>query len=81
VDAVRKAKVLSIIFVVVLLAVAVIAGAQQPNKVHRIGYLTNAFLSDSPRTEVFRQSLREFGYIEGENIFIEWRSGEGNLDR
>jgi putative ABC transport system substrate-binding protein len=57
------------------------AEAQQPKKVYRIGYLTNAFLSDSPRTEVFRQSLREFGYIEGKNIFIEWRSGEGNLDR
>jgi ABC transporter substrate binding protein len=31
--------------------------------------------------EVFRQGLRELGYIEGKNIVIEWRSGEGNLNR
>src|SRR6266498_929886 len=38
--AMKKARVLSILFVVVLLAVAVMAEAQQPKKVHRIGYLS-----------------------------------------
>jgi putative tryptophan/tyrosine transport system substrate-binding protein len=33
------------------------------------------------RTEAFRQGLRELGYVEGKNIFIEWRSPEGNPDR
>jgi putative tryptophan/tyrosine transport system substrate-binding protein len=76
----KKATVLSILFAVVF-ALAVICGAQQPKKIHRIGYLTNAFLSNSPRTEVFRQGPRELGYIEGKNIVIEWRSGEGNRNR
>jgi ABC-type uncharacterized transport system substrate-binding protein len=73
---------LSILFLVVLLAVAVIAQAQQPTKIPRIGYLTNAFLSAlEARTEAFRQGLRELGYVEGKNIVIEYRSAEGKPDR
>jgi putative tryptophan/tyrosine transport system substrate-binding protein len=79
---VRKAKVLSILIVVVLLAVGVIAEAQQATKIPRIGYLTNESLSaTSERSEAFRRGLRELGYVEGKNIFIEWRSAEGKLDR
>jgi ABC-type uncharacterized transport system substrate-binding protein len=78
----RKAGVLSILFAVVLLAVAVIAEAQQPKKVPRIGYLSGSPLSAMAyRTEPFRQGLRELGYLEGKNIVIEWRYAEGKLDR
>jgi putative ABC transport system substrate-binding protein len=56
--------------------------AQQPAKIPRIGYLTNASLSAlEARTEAFRQGLRELGYVEGKNILIEWRSPEGKVDR
>jgi putative ABC transport system substrate-binding protein len=56
--------------------------AQQPTKVPRIGYLSNASASaNSPRLEAFRQGLRELGYIEGKNIVIEWGSSEQKLDR
>ena len=80
--AMRKAGVLSILFVVILLAFAVIAEAQQPKKVQRIGYLSNFDpASDSARSEVIRLALRDLGYIEGKNIVIEWRSGKGNRDR
>ena len=80
--AMRKAGVLSILFVVVLLAVAVIAEAQQPTKIPRIGYLTAASPSTiSARIEAFRQGLRELGYVEGKNIVIEWRYAEGKPDR
>jgi putative tryptophan/tyrosine transport system substrate-binding protein len=78
--AMMKAAVLSILFAVVF-TLAIICDAQQAKKVYRIGYLTNAIVSDSSRTEVFRQGLRELGYIEGKNIVIEWRSGERNLNR
>ena len=68
----KKAAVPSILVVVVLLAVAVIAEAQQPTKVPRIGYLTGDFPSAiAARTEAFRQGLRELGYVEGKNIVIE----------
>src|SRR5437773_9567619 len=78
----RKAKVLSILFVVVLLAVAVIAEAQQPKKVSRIGYLSSFHpASESARSEGIRLALRELGYIEGQNITIEYRYAEGKNDR
>jgi len=78
----RKAGVLSILFVAVLLAVAVIAEAQQPGKIPRIGHLNAPSLSAlAGRTEAFRQGLRELGYLEGKNIVIEYRYAEGKLDR
>ncbi len=56
--------------------------AQQATKIPRIGYLTNESLSaTSDRSEAFRRGLRELGHVEGKNIFIEWRSAEGKLDR
>ena len=58
------------------------AEARQPGKAARIGFLTTASASSSSANlEVFRQVLREFGYIEGKNIIIEYRWGEGKLDR
>ena len=56
----KRAAVPSILVAVVLLAVAVIAEAQQPKKVPRIGYLTVSFPVDLP-VEAFRQGLRELG--------------------
>jgi putative ABC transport system substrate-binding protein len=78
----KKAAVPSILIAVVLLALGVLAEAQQPKKVPRIGYLTGSSLSAAgARTEAFRQGLRDLGYVEGKNIVIEWRSWEGKLDR
>jgi putative ABC transport system substrate-binding protein len=58
------------------------ADAQQPKKVPRVAWLTSSPLSgNANRIEAFRQGLRELGYVEGENIVIEYRSGEGNRDR
>ena len=78
----KKAPAPSFLVAVMLLAVAVIAEAQQPKKVPRIGYLTITPLSANvARVEAFREGLRELGYVEGKNIVIEWRSGEGKLER
>jgi putative tryptophan/tyrosine transport system substrate-binding protein len=67
---------------VVLLAVAVIAEAQQPKKVPRIGYLsTGDAATESARAEAIRLALRERGYIEGQNIAIEYRYADGKIDR
>jgi putative ABC transport system substrate-binding protein len=78
----RKAAVLSILFVVVPLAVAVIAEAQQPAKIPRIGFLiTSSPSTIAPRMDAFRQGLRELGYVEGKNIVIERRHADGKSDR
>ena len=57
--------------------------AQQPAKVHRIGFLS--FVSLTPSVshiiETFRRGLRDLGYVEGENLIIEWRWAEGRVDR
>ena len=78
----KKAGVSSILFVVILLAVAVIAEAQQTRSVTRIGYLSSVNpANESARAEGIRLALRERGYIEGQNIAIEYRYGEGKIDR
>jgi putative tryptophan/tyrosine transport system substrate-binding protein len=80
--ALKKSDFLSILFVVLLLAVAAIAEAQQPKKVHRIGYLSPVdAASESTRFEGIRLALRERGYIEGQSIAIEYRYAEGKRDR
>jgi ABC-type uncharacterized transport system substrate-binding protein len=60
----------------------VVAEAQQPKKVPRIGYLSNTDpASESARVETIRLALRDLGYIEGQNIAIEYRYAERKLDR
>ena len=77
-----KEKFLFWLLTTVLLTTAPLADAQQPTKLPLVGFLTNASLSvEVARVEAFRQGLRELGYVEGKNIVIEWRSGEGNRDR
>jgi putative tryptophan/tyrosine transport system substrate-binding protein len=78
----KKAAAPSILIAVILLAVCVSAGAQQPTKVFRIGYLSTTDPSrESARSEAIRLGLRERGYIEGQNIAFEYRYAEGKLDR
>ena len=77
----KKAAV-PILVAVILLIVAVVAEAQQLKKVPRIGYLSAVDpATDSARVEGIRLALRELGYIEGQNIAIEYRYGEGKRDR
>jgi putative tryptophan/tyrosine transport system substrate-binding protein len=58
------------------------AQAQQPKKVYRIGYLSATDpATDSPRAEAIRMALRERGYIEGQNIAIEYRYVEKKQER
>jgi len=66
----------------VLLAVALLAEAQQPKKVARIGYLTGSdAATESARSEGIRLALRERGYIEGQNIATEYRYAGGKRDQ
>jgi putative tryptophan/tyrosine transport system substrate-binding protein len=58
------------------------AEAQQQKKIPRLAYLAGVSTSaDAPRLEAFRQGLRGYGYIEGQNIFIETRHEGRDLER
>src|SRR5215831_13574973 len=56
--------------------------AQQPARVPRVGWIWSGRSAGDP-TEVagFRHGLRELGYIEGQNIVVDYRFGEGDVDR
>ena len=79
----KSAAVPSILVAVGMLAVAVMAEAQQPKKVPRLGYVTGGGDANNPgpNAEAFRQGLRDLGYIEGKNILVEYRYAEGISDR
>ncbi len=57
------------------------ARAQKSGKIARIGYLSTANPRSMPAFQAFEQRLRELGYIEGQNIVIEYRNAEGEVDR
>jgi putative ABC transport system substrate-binding protein len=77
-----KAKILVYAFSALSLASIYLAEPQQPKKVSRIGYLSNVDPAlESARFEGIRLALRELGYIEGQNIAIEYRYAEGKPDR
>jgi ABC-type uncharacterized transport system substrate-binding protein len=72
----------SILFVVVLLAVAGIAEPQQLTKIPRIGFLgATSPAALAARVQAFRQGLHELGYVEGKNIVLEYRWAEGRNER
>jgi putative ABC transport system substrate-binding protein len=68
----------------VLLAAPFAAEAQQAGKVARIGFLVTGSLESREARAIldaFRQGLRERGYVEGQNIVIEYRSADGKIER
>src|SRR5262245_22600297 len=78
----KRNQILGVALSVLLLALCVSVEAQQPKKVPRIGYLSSRSpSSESTSAEAIRLALRALGYIEGQNIAIEYRYGEGKLDR
>jgi len=70
---------------VLLLASFNLVEAQQPPKVPRIGYLAQRNkptpTTPDPAVEAFQQGLRDLDYVEGKNLFMEYRYGEGSEER
>ena len=63
------------------LAAPLAAKGQQAAKVARIGYLHPNLAASPHLTEAFRHGLRNCGYVEGRNVVIEYRDGEGKFER
>jgi putative tryptophan/tyrosine transport system substrate-binding protein len=76
----RQHSMLALSLVALLFALSPSADAQQPKKIPRIGYLAPSS-GPSANEEAFLQGLRSLGYIEGQNIAIEWRFARENWDR
>jgi ABC-type uncharacterized transport system substrate-binding protein len=67
--------------VAVLLLTTCSLHAQQPKKVFRIGYIAGRTPSTDTDVEPMRLALRQLGYIEGQNLVIEYRYTDGKSDR
>jgi ABC-type uncharacterized transport system substrate-binding protein len=64
-----------------LFALSFPVAAQQRTKIYRIGYLSNvAEIRRGEQEDIFRQTLRELKYVEGQNVAIEWRFSKGKLE-
>src|SRR5215831_1538543 len=78
----KRAAVRSVAVAVMLLAMAVIAEAQQRSVQFRIGWISNDLGSgNSPFFAAFRSGMHDFGYVEGRNLIIDARWGEGSNER
>jgi putative tryptophan/tyrosine transport system substrate-binding protein len=75
-----RKKFMPIALSALLFAFAFCAQAQQIPKIPRVGIL---FVGgrDQPHLESFKQGMRSHGYIEGQNVFFEYRYAEGVYDR
>jgi putative ABC transport system substrate-binding protein len=73
---------LIVLLTLVLLTAAFAAQAQPLAKAPRIGYLGTGTVSTAGRAlAAFQQGLRDLGYVEGQNIVIEYRWAEGQVER
>jgi putative ABC transport system substrate-binding protein len=52
--------------------------AQPPAKVPRVGYLA---IARTPAVDSFLHGMRDLGYVEGDNVAIEWRFADGQYER
>ena len=78
----KRSKLIGWILCAMLLATGTSAGAQQAEKIPRIGFLDGSTASGSAAlVQVFRQELNKLGWIEGKNIAIEYRFAEQKNER
>jgi putative tryptophan/tyrosine transport system substrate-binding protein len=76
----------SLVLMLIILAPGILAApfgsdAELPRTAARIGWLSLFGDAQSPIVKAFRQGLRELGYVEGQNLLIEYRFSEGRSER
>src|SRR5262245_24313194 len=81
-DSPMRLSTIGLLLTLALLTAPLATHAQPAGKVWRIGLLGgDASGPESPRGASFRQGLRALGYVEGQNIALEWRSSGGQAAR
>src|SRR5574341_364870 len=70
-----------IAFALGILLVPLTGEAQRPGKVARVGMLSAAQPRTASFLQAFEHRLRDLGYVEGQNLIIEFRTGEGKAER
>ena len=77
----RLSRARFVILLSIVLAAPLVATAQPPGKMPRIGFISTASPPGSSAIEAFRSAVRDLGYVENRNITIEWRWGHGTTER
>src|SRR5512138_1579597 len=72
---------LAVVLALSLVLAPFTAEGQQAGKVARIGVLMNLYSPDAGPPHALRQRLRDLGYVEGQNLVIDWRYQLGGSDR
>ena len=72
---------IGVILLLSLLTGPLVAFAQRPGAVARVGMLDAVRGRSNPNYQAFEQALRAFGYVEGQNLVIEFRTAEGKVER
>jgi putative ABC transport system substrate-binding protein len=73
---------LAVVVAANLLGLPPTARAQPPaEKLWRVGVLMSLYRPDAPAPQAFRERLHRLGYVEGQNLHIEWRYAQGRDDR
>ena len=78
---IRRAIGLLVTLALGLLVAPLAAEAQPPTHVHRIGYLLGTTRAQEPLLEAFLEGMRALGYVEGQNLVMEYRAAEGQYER
>jgi putative tryptophan/tyrosine transport system substrate-binding protein len=77
---IENLKWLGLLVIAFVLVVGEVVAQAQPGRIPRLGFLYAS--SPSPNVQIrFLQGLRKFGYVEGQNITIEFRSAKGQFER
>jgi ABC-type uncharacterized transport system substrate-binding protein len=74
-------RTLGLLVILGLFAAPLAAEAQPPMHVYRIGYLLGTTRAQEPSLEVFLEAMRALGYVEGQNLVMEYRGAEGQYER